>query len=154
MRMRLVYSNTLTVDYTNSDYITDIERLQRPQDGYMDEEVTTIRDQVGADTVVLITTNQQYCGIGYVDVGTAYSVSVVNYLCPQSLVHEVGHNIGSLHDRAQHTPGPGTYNFGWCWDVGTSCRRSVMAYAGCATPTGRSGCPRVYYISNPTIQCK
>ena len=67
-----------------------------------------------------------------------------------SLAHEVGHNIGLHHDTSGY--GGGGPNRGYCWDDASgnnNCHRSVMAYAGCTTPKGKSGCDRVKYFSTP-----
>jgi hypothetical protein len=106
--------------------------------------------------VVLITSNSDYCGLGYLDIGTSSSLafSLISVFCPQSLVHEVGHNIGSNHDReAANNYDYDKYNFGYCWDTSSStCSRSVMAYSSCDTTNGRTGCPRAFFFSSPDIR--
>jgi hypothetical protein len=67
-RIRLVYSTE--VSYTESSdtdagWDTDLSRLQSKTDGYMDS-LHTLRDQYGADLVVLIVQKSLYCGMGYV----------------------------------------------------------------------------------------
>jgi hypothetical protein len=106
-------------------------------DGYLDAEHMQ-RDMYAADAVVLITSDSQYCGLGYVDIGSndALAFSLISVYCPQSLAHEVGHNIGAHHDReAARNTDMSEYNFGYCWDTSSNrCSRSVMAYSGtCCT---------------------
>jgi hypothetical protein len=88
--------------------------------------------------VVLITSDDTYCGLGYLDIETFSSLafSLISVYCPQSLAHEVGHNIGAHHDReAARNTDMSEYNFGYCWDTSSNrCSRSVMAYSGtCCT---------------------
>mmetsp|Transcript_15815 Transcript_15815/g.26438 ORF Transcript_15815/g.26438 Transcript_15815/m.26438 type:complete len:927 (+) Transcript_15815:92-2872(+) len=155
MRMRLVAGQrTVDPNFVESDFSTDLGRLRDTGDGVLDEDMN-VRMEKGADAVVLITSNYQYCGIGYLWADTSLAVSLISVHCPQSLAHEVGHNVGAHHDRANAgSSGASTsaYNFGWCWDsTDTSCKRTVMAYYGCTTPNGQTGCPRDLWFSTPSV---
>mmetsp|Transcript_2709 Transcript_2709/g.4198 ORF Transcript_2709/g.4198 Transcript_2709/m.4198 type:complete len:480 (-) Transcript_2709:1269-2708(-) len=155
MRMRLVLG-TMVADpnFVESSFTTDLSRLRSTTDGFLDEDMA-LRDEIGADAVVLITSQYQYCGIGYLWANSAYAVSLISVHCPQSLAHEIGHNVGAHHDReAAGNAGSSTsaYNFGWCWDTGpNTCKRSVMAYSSCDTPSGQTHCPRDFWFSNPDV---
>ena len=83
------------------------------------DEIHTLRNHYGADQVVLITADADSCGIAYVmqTVSTSfapYAFSVVHddssYAClsNSSFAHELGHNQGDAHDRA-NTSSPGAY---------------------------------------------
>ncbi|KAJ1438387.1 Metallo-peptidase family M12B Reprolysin-like-domain-containing protein [Ochromonadaceae sp. CCMP2298] len=155
LRMRLVRgAEVQDTSFTETDFNTDLTRLQLTTDGYLDAEHMQ-RDMYAADAVVLITSDSQYCGLGYVDIGSndAFAFSLISVYCPQSLAHEVGHNIGAHHDReAARNTDMSKYNFGYCWDTSSNrCSRSVMAYAGCDTPNGQTNCPRDFFFSSPLI---
>jgi hypothetical protein len=154
MRMRVVHKAPLVdASYTGLGFDGDLSRITNPFDGYMDEDVAN-RTAWGADAVVLFITDQRYCGLGYVGSSTSNAYSLVNYRCPQSVAHEVGHNVGSTHDRGAASGGFGSsnYNFGWCWDdTATTCKRTVMAYASCITPNGQTNCPRQFWFSSPDV---
>ena len=83
---------------------TSLTDLTGTGDGKMDE-VHTLRNQLGADQVALISADANYCGIGYMmnsswisSAFASYAFSVVHddsvYAClsNQTLAHEMGHN--------------------------------------------------------------
>jgi hypothetical protein len=150
--LNLVYRGQ--VNYAESGVIgTDLARLQSSDDAYL-ADAHTIRDAFGADVVTLITETgeSQYAGLGYVlsqvnPAYAAYAFNVVRRAYASGygvLAHEVGHNMGCMHD-AENSANPGAYaySYGYRWN-GTNGRqyRDVMAYAPGTL---------VNYFSNPAV---
>jgi len=83
-QMNLVYTGL--VGYTESGNMsTDLERLTGTGDGYIDN-IHTLRNNYGADLVILIEEATQYCGIGWVMSSLsaafqAYAFTVVSSDC-------------------------------------------------------------------------
>lgn len=117
---------------------TDKNRLQNPADGYMDE-FHAMRDQVGADQVVLINANADVCGVATLMTtvspefasaafAAVHDDSVYNCLgSNQTLAHELGHNQGNMHDQASSSyPGayPDSYGYRVC-----GVFRDIMSYS-------------------------
>jgi len=157
---RLVHS--AEVDYAEGRSDTDLERLTNPSDGYMDE-VHAWRDDHGADMVAILTDATDVGGIAWLvtdqggSPGYAFSLTSVRQAATSyTLVHEMGHNMGLHHHKAQNfQPGPGMFNYsaGWRWvgnDRQSYC--SVMSYSsGSFYPDGVDS-RSVPYFSNPQIQ--
>lgn len=154
VRLRLVHLQA--VDYTENGSNSDaLERVRRTEDDYMDE-VHAIRDQVGADVVCLLQEKQDSTssGIAYVLTESSnyynesYGFSVVEYRYltgSNTLVHEVGHNLGCHHD-IDHAGSPGLFPFSYGYHIknpsGNVVYRTIMAY--------RPG-TRVSYFSTPHL---
>lgn len=153
MRLRLVH--TAEVPYTETGNMSrTLYDLQKSNDGKMDV-VHQWRNQYGADQVLLISADANYCGIGYQMSKLSasfsyYAFSVAHddsrYAClsNQTLAHELGHNQGNAHDRANSTtPGIYPYSYGHrlCQSGGF---RTVMAYP-C------SGAGTISYFANPSV---
>ena len=155
-QVRLVH--TTEVAYTESSdtdagWSTDLSRLRNKTDGYMDE-LHALRDQYGADLVVLIIAKSYYCGLGYMMAtlsGTFESSAfcMVARQCvagPQySFAHEMGHNMGSNHDHA-NASGSGVYPYSFGYQAPSRAFRTMMAY-----PCSGTSCPRINYWSNPGL---
>jgi hypothetical protein len=153
-RLRLVHIEE--VSYTESgDVYTDLPRLQNGSDGFMDN-VPTLRNTYGADTVSLILQTGDFCGLGYfmATVNNSFensAYSVVDYDCTTgyySFGHELGHNMGADHDTANSTsPGAYAYDHGFTHPSATAAQswRTVMSYQTSPAST------RVQYWSNPNI---
>jgi len=136
---------------------TSLTDLTGTSDGKMDE-LHTLRNQVGADQVSLITADSNYCGIGYmmtnnwINTGfSAYAFSVVHddsvYAClsNQTMAHELGHNQGNNHDLANAGTSVGAYSYSYGYRLcQTAGFRTVMSYA-C------TGANRISYFSNPNV---
>ncbi len=155
-RVRLVYSTE--VAYTESSdtdagWSTDLSRLQSKTDGNMDS-IHTLRDQYGADLVVLIAEKSYYCGLGYMMStlsGTFESNAfcVVARICATgkySFAHEMGHNMGSNHDHANAGGSSGVYPYSFGYQSPSKAWRSIMAYDCAGT-----SCTRINYWSNPGL---
>jgi hypothetical protein len=153
MRLNVVYMGE--VSYTETGNMsTSLSDITGTSDGKMDN-VHTLRNQYAADQVALITTESNYCGIGYMMTSgwlgsafAAYAFSVVHddsrYSCLRShtLAHELGHNQGNDHDH-NNTGGGGAYGYSYGYQ-NCGAFRTVMAY-NC------SGEPRIANFSNPNI---
>ena len=94
-RLRVVERSEVSYN-ENGDSGVDLNRLADPSDGHMDA-VHGVRDRVGADLVHLI--------VGKSDTGgRAYLLDAFSNIAvwrDDAFVHELGHNMGLLHDRYQ-----------------------------------------------------
>lgn len=153
-RIRLVH--TVEVDYLESGSGgTDLGRLRDPADGYMDE-VHTLRDEYGADLVCMINdTMPGLCGLAFVMTeespafaASAFSVVRRNCAYGTSFVHELGHNMGCLHDRDHASACGFGYVYGYRDPVSASWR-TVMAYSP-GSPIPFFSNPDVLYNGQPT----
>ena len=123
--------------------------------------VSAWRDQYGADLVALLRpfsmANHVGCGLSWLNgfngqaMNAAYGFSVIGdgsdvggslYYCPDSsLVHELGHAMGSDHDRA-HSVAQGAYPYAYGYGI-EGVFGTIMSYIN----------PRVGKFSNPNINC-
>ncbi|HVR40961.1 MAG TPA: FG-GAP-like repeat-containing protein [Thermoanaerobaculia bacterium] len=151
-RLRLAGTLETSYDDTTASFGTTLSRLATQGDGYMDE-VHTYRDTVGADAVSLLVLNptDAFCGIGYLMVTPSTFASsafnVVLYSCAVdnlSFPHELGHNFGLNHDRA-NAGGQASYSYAYGYQDTQQQFRDIMAYS-CP-----QGCPRIQYFSTPDI---
>jgi hypothetical protein len=127
--------------------------------------IASLRTQYGADLAVLMrrydNSTQGDCGVGWLIGGgqtaivpsesTDYGYSVVSdgdsggyYCLDTTFAHELGHNMGDAHDRANATsPGAYSYSYGYVGN-GTNGFSTIMAY-GTDTQTPLA------VFSNPNI---
>ncbi len=123
--------------------------------------VSAWRDQYGADLVALLRpfsmANHVGCGLSWLNgfngqaMNAAYGFSVIGdgsdvggslYYCPDSsLVHELGHAMGSDHDRA-NSVAQGAYPYAYGYGI-EGVFGTIMSYIN----------PRVGKFSNPNINC-
>ena len=120
--------------------------------------VAALRNQLGADLVVLLSVfkeSNDACGLGWqmlslsssfekwafsvVHVGRFSYGSGYKYCTDQTLVHEMGHNMGCDHEAINAIGGVFKYSYGYCFYP----YKSVMAYCGSET--------RVSHFSNPNV---
>lgn len=155
-RIRIVHTRETGFDEDSlSSMSAVLSALASTSDGKMDS-LHTYRTQYGADLVSLWTniSSTSYCGIAYLMTTLSSSFassafSVVQYDCATGFYtfgHELGHNMGAMHDRNQSGSGLFSYSHGQQRPNATTPYRTVMAYA-CSSTT----CSRVNYWSNPDI---
>jgi hypothetical protein len=148
-RLRLVKTH---YDDSYNDYRYDWEvtlsYIRNNNDGQLDY-VHAMRDQYGADFVSMIVDTGSYCGIGYrpttPTAGDAFSL--VQWSCATgyySFGHELAHNMGCNHDRANSAPPYTGDNYGY--QDPTNVFRTIMSY-DCPT-----SCPRIQFFSNPDMR--
>ncbi|MBN1975861.1 MAG: hypothetical protein JW918_00540 [Anaerolineae bacterium] len=154
-RLYLVHAAMVPYDESSFNWSLTLNRLRYHGDGYFDdvtEPGTGLRDTYCADEVVLVVMAGGYCGIGYLmsPAGPwfeSYAFAVVSRGCATgyySFAHELGHNMGAHHDRA-NASGQGAFDYSYGYQAPDRAFRTVMAY-NCA-----GGCPRVNYWSNPDV---
>lgn len=155
-RLRLVYLDEIS--YTEgTSFSNDLSRLRSTSDGFMDE-VHAIRDDVKADMVALINNNTGACGVAYLMTNLSNSFrtsafSVTRHSCAVgnlTFAHELGHNMGSAHDRDNSSNALFSYSYGHRW-TGTNgtLYRSVMAYSPGSRRSQFSN-PDVLFVGTPT----
>jgi hypothetical protein len=153
--VRLVYTNI--IDYSESGLLhTDLRRLQRPRDGFMDD-VQRLRDSYRADLVSLFESDGDLGGVGFQlrdlkdrnNVNFGYSIVLARQAAGPtfSLAHELGHNLGATHD-VQHREGAGVTKYSNGWRFGGNdgtLYHDIMSYDPGET---------LPYFSNPRIKYK
>lgn len=169
-RIRLVHS--MEVNYPdntlNSAALNDITEGNGSTPPASLQAVAATRVQYGADLVALVrsfsNTAQGDCGEGWLNGGGEVAIvpsqnkgwgySVVSdgsdaagggYYCADiTFAHELGHNMGNAHDRA-NSNGAGAYAYSYGYlGTGTSGFATIMAYS-------RSGDTQMSLFSNPNI---
>ena len=150
-RLRLVHSQEVVYDETG-DMFTDLDCITSPSDSCLDQ-IHTWRDTFGADVVCLwVEDGGSFCGLAWLmtTVSNAFepsAFSIVDRGCATgnfTFEHELGHNMGATHDRANTSiQGAFPYSFGYQDPGGKG--RTIMAY-NCP-----GGCRRIQYWSNPNV---
>ena len=148
-RLNLVHTVEYGYSEASFNWRTTLSRLRGKNDGYMDG-IHALRNTYGADMVMLIVNNTKSCGLAYLmsPVSASFkssAFSLVSRTCATgyySFAHELGHNMGSQHDRANAGSAP-AYSYSYGFQSGTRAFRTIMAY-NCP-----GGCSRVNYWSNP-----
>lgn len=110
---------------------TQLDHLTNPSDGILDG-IHPDRNQYRADQVVLLVNNTDVCGLAWCGNGNdpqrAFNLTQIN--CTNyTFAHEIGHNQGCGHDRANGSCGFRSYGFGWRFFGSDGNQyRTVMAY--------------------------
>ncbi len=161
-RVRLVHA--AEVDYVESgSFITELDRLTLPDDGYMDE-VHQWRDEYGADLVAMLISHTQgntICGIAWmmsspatVDFeSNAFSVNSTICIAGMTRVvpHELGHNMGCNHDL-DNAGGIPAHDFAYghrFFGSDAQQYRTIMSYAPGIRIDHYSN-PDVLFVDTPT----
>jgi hypothetical protein len=160
LQLRLVHLAKVSYS-TTGDLETDLERLENPTDGYMDN-VHDLRDQYGADLVALLAADSSSGGLANTMMfpsldfaSQGFSVSVWDQIGAPSytLAHELGHNMGCLHNREDSGEVDGGYEFrdfsyGKRWLPENPGYATIMSYDTEPTSTYPNTIP---YFSNPNV---
>jgi len=152
-QIRLVHS--YRSDYQETSFSGSLSDLRGQSDGRMDQ-IHAERRQYGADVVALLINDPQYCGLARVGPSYSSMFSVTAWNCATgyySFGHEIGHNLGALHDLGtSNACSSSSYHYGWRDPDGDF--RTIMAY-NCRTNAcdniAKSGCTRVNWWSNPEV---
>lgn len=149
--LRLSYFSL--TDYVESDDAhTDLGRLQDSGDGYLDE-IHRYRNESGSDVVVLIGDFKEACGVAYLYEGSSYAFAVVEYRCPRSFAHEVGHIQGAQHDDYVDENPYFSYGHGLAHPdpIKENRWRTTMAYNNACADAGEYVCREIPYFTNPNV---
>jgi hypothetical protein len=152
-RMRLMHTEEVDYSEVGFNWSTALNRLQGSSDGYIDN-VHALRDTYGADLVVMIVSNTEYCGIGFLlttisSASSQIGFSVVSSNCATgyySFGHETGHNMGAHHDREVTEPAEGLFDYSYGYIASNDTFRTIMAYGNFC-----NSCYRVNRWSNPDV---
>lgn len=163
INLRMVYSQQVNYsDTTTND--AALNALTNSSDPAL-ANVATLRNTYGADLVSLIrpfnnNASGGSCGVawiggyggqpisgyanyGYSVISDGTDVNGSNYYCLDlTFTHELGHNMGSMHDRANSGGGSGAYPYSYGYGV-SGTFGTVMSYIN----------PRIAKFSNPAVTC-
>jgi hypothetical protein len=134
------------------EYVAELARVQSPTDGVMDD-VPVRRDQLQADLVVFVVEGFDSggsAGRGYLLSSFSksghpfgYSINQRQYISTYLVGHEMGHNLGLHHDRANTGGGTPFRPYAYGHQQANNFY-TIMAYA-CG------GCRQIDYYSNPNV---
>gem|GEM_PF-165992 len=160
VQLRLVHMEE--VSYTPTGMLeTDLSRLKATNDGHIDN-VHALRDSYGADLVALLTTASNSGGLASTLMhpsldfeSSGFSVNVWTQISAPSytLAHEIGHNMGCLHNVEDSSGVTALYDFGaFCygkrWMNSGQGVKTVMSYDTSPSSTYPTTIP---YFSNPLV---
>jgi hypothetical protein len=149
IQLRLVHSQLIDYDEAGADQFAHLYRMVDGEGPFKD--VKRLRNEKRADIVGLIVDDPSGCGLSTrvaADADEAYFL--VHHACAAitySIAHEVGHILGTRHDRAVD-PNEVPFAFGHGYVNGTKWRDMMSYREACG------GCPRIPYWSNPRIMYK
>jgi len=110
-------------------------------------EVAQIRQRCNADFVTQIHKTGN-CGIGFQAVDGRYAFNVIGVSCgPAAMAHELGHNMGLAHSRAQGNRSGTLYRYGLGHGV-TGAFGTIMTYEWYYRAR------KISVFSNPNKQCR
>ena len=153
------------VDYddTGDSLHDDIDWLRasvrRSDEDTTDGLVARLRKEAGADLVALLGTPRAADVAGVASVGGPVSVSMAGFGFAHIFAHEVGHNLGMLHniedtgvsDPSNVVP---SYRFGWIEPPGDDREYgmlSIMSYQATCREVSGTLCQRIPIFSNPDV---
>jgi len=117
--------------------------LRQPTNTSLGQAVSVARDQNKADLVMMLSTNNSYCGMAYLNANKALGFGITSCATGNyTFAHEMGHNLGADHNSDIVA---GNYGdaFGYRQDKVLPYWRTIMS-AVCTV-----SCPKVNYWSNP-----
>lgn len=144
--LRLVHSQVVDYDEAGVD---QFDSLYRMVDGVgVFKDIKKLRNEKRADVVGLVLDSPTGCGLSTrVGAEADEAYFVVHHACAAitySIAHEIGHIIGTRHDRYMDTNDkPIPYAHGYI--NGTKWRDMMSYQEGC------NGCPRIPFWSNPRV---
>ena len=159
IQLRVVH--IVEINYTPTGILNiELDRLKSPNDGYFDN-IHTLRDQYGADLVCMLTTQSDSGGLASTMThpklsfeSSGFNVNVWGQLGAPSytLAHEIGHNMGCLHNREDST-WDAEYEFSaFCfvkrWTENGQGYKTIMSYDTNPSSTYPNSIP---YFSNPSV---
>lgn len=150
--VELAGTSEVSFDESEAWMGTQLVQLTQPDDGVLDE-VHTLRDELDADVVMLVSESRGACGISNLLLdrsidAAADAFSITHFSCMNAgytFTHELGHTLGAGHDRAAGCTGLFPYSCGYR-NEGVTGWRTLMAY-----PCAGIGCPRILNFSNPEV---
>ncbi|MFK7803752.1 MAG: M12 family metallo-peptidase [Anaerolineae bacterium] len=151
VRFNIVHSQKVDFDETKEDFSSMLDELTSTNDGTLDE-AHAMRDQYGADVVTMIVNRRLLCGKTYQNDGgnpnfDKFAFSILHHSCVTgyySFAHEIGHNMGSQHNRSNSSQA-GAFNYSYGYQDPGNRFRTIMAY-NC-----RTTCLRINHWSNPNV---
>lgn len=167
-RLNLIHTGAVSYNEASGGVDSNalLGEIADTSDGILDN-VHGLRDGAKADLVSLIyeVDNDGWCGWGQTqqtanaDTTDHRAFTVVKRSCTGtnlSFAHEIGHNLGALHDRDNAGASTLDFNFGHIQPVPnldtTNPWRSVMSYnSPCSDSSDTGSCPRVPWFSNPNV---
>jgi peptidyl-Asp metalloendopeptidase len=146
IKLRLVHTEGIDYDESDDDQFNHLYRLVDGEGVF--KNVRRLRNEKRADIVGLVLHSPTGCGLSTrVGAEAEEAFFVVHHACAAitySLAHELGHILGTRHDRTVDTnEAPFPYGHG---HINGSKWRDMMSYR-----EGCGGCPRIPFWSNPRV---